>query len=113
MPRVTFLGEDRSAEVPVGASLKQAARSAGVCLYSGIYKLDNCHGLGLCGECRVKVVEGAEHLTEEGLRERFVAGRPRGLRDVVSRGNAPGERLACQSLVLGDVVVAPRIREQG
>ncbi len=47
MPRVTFAGDGREADVPVGASIRQAAKAAGVCLYSGIFKLDNCHGLGL------------------------------------------------------------------
>ncbi len=111
MPRVTFAGDGREADVPVGASIRQAAKAAGVCLYSGIFKLDNCHGLGLCGECRVKVVQGEEHLTEPGLRERW-AGRPRSSREAVCRGNDAGERLACQALVLGDVVVRPRLREE-
>lgn len=110
MPRVTFAGDGKEADVPVGATIKQAARAAGVCLYSGIYKLDNCHGFGLCGECRVSVLEGEDRLTEPGLRERW-AGRPRGRRDAVRRGNDAGERLACQALVLGDVVVKPRLRE--
>ncbi len=110
MPKVTFTGDGLQAEVPVGVSLKKAAKAAGVCLYSGIYKLDNCHGLGLCGECRVEVLEGEGNLTEPGLRERW-AGRPRCQRDTVRRGNDEGERLACQSLVLGDVVVRPRLRE--
>jgi len=110
MPTVTFEGHG-AAEVPVGATIKQAAKAAGVCLYSGFYKLDNCHGLGICGECRVRVLDGDDGLTEPGLREGW-AGRPRGKRDVVRRGNAPGERLACQALVLRDVVVRPRLREE-
>ena len=112
MPRVTFAGQDKEAEVAVGASIRQAAKAAGVCPYSGVFKLDNCHGLGLCGECRVRVIEGEEHLTEPGLRERH-AGRPRGRRSVVKRGNEEGERLGCQALVLGDVVVQPRLRDEG
>ena len=110
MPRVTFSGDDREAEVPIGASIRQAAQAAEVCLYSGLFKLENCHGLGLCGECRVRVLQGDEHLTEPGLRERW-AGRPRGRRDLVRWGNEAGERLACQALVLGDVVVRPRLRD--
>jgi ferredoxin len=81
MPRVTFAGDDREADV------------------------------GLRGQCRVRVLEGEDHLTEPGLQERR-ARRPRNRRDVVGAGKDQGERLGCQALVLGDVVVKPRLWDE-
>jgi ferredoxin len=110
--RVRFSHEGIELTVPVGTTLREAARIGGASLYSGIFRVDNCRGHGLCGECRVFVLAGAERLTEETSREQR-AGRPRGRRDAVRRGNDGRlhERLACQTEILGDVSVWTRARD--
>ena len=73
-------------DVDVESTLLSAARRAGVPLAS------SCRGAGICDACRVRVVEGGDLLSELTERERE---SPLG----------PGERLACQAVVLGPVTV--------
>ena len=58
MPKVTFVTEKKDIEVGVGANLRQEAMKAGVQVYKGLRKVLNCHGLGLCGSCKVLVKKG-------------------------------------------------------
>ncbi len=110
--RVRFSQEGVDVQVPMGTTLRDAARLAGAALYSGIFKVDNCHGHGRCGECRLVVLSGMGRLSAEAEREAR-AGRPRGARQAVRRGNDPArdERLACQTRVWGDVSVWTRARD--
>jgi len=55
----------------------------------------NCTS-GRCGTCRIRVLEGAENLSEVGDREALRLGEER---------IEQGFRLACQSYVFGDVRV--------
>lgn len=50
--RVTFLPDQKGAEVEEGITLLEAAEQAGVYINS------LCGGQGLCGECRLQVVNG-------------------------------------------------------
>jgi 2Fe-2S ferredoxin len=86
MHRVTFAPSGRAVDVDVESTLLSAARRAGVPLAS------SCRGAGICDACRVRVVEGGDLLSELTERERE---SPLG----------PGERLACQAVVLGPVTV--------
>lgn len=112
MPRVRFSREGLEIEVAAGTLIREAGVAAGAQLHSGIFQIDNCHGHGRCGECRVFVLSGAPRLSGETEREQR-AGRPRGRRQQVRRGNDPAldERLACQTRVWGDVSVWTRARE--
>ncbi len=112
MPRVRFSREGVEVEVAEGTTLRNAAKAAGAAVHSGIFKIDNCHGRGICGECRLYVLAGADRLSDEGWFERH-AGRPRGQREQVRRGNDPelDERLACKTKVHGDISVWTRARE--
>jgi len=60
MPVVTFLPSGRSANVPVGTSLLDAAVAAGITLSAP------CGGEGVCGECRVQVASGAVQCVARG-----------------------------------------------
>lgn len=65
-------------------------------LQAGIPVASSCYGDGVCGKCRLEVVQGKENLTgpetlEQILRERLSL--------------APGLRVSCQTQVLGDVTV--------
>jgi uncharacterized 2Fe-2S/4Fe-4S cluster protein (DUF4445 family) len=82
---VTFTPEGRSATVAPGDTILKAAEAAGVFVNS------ICGGDGLCGKCRVVVREGS------------VSSRPTALldRDEIRAGYV----LACETQVLGDLVV--------
>jgi ferredoxin len=110
--RVRFSHEGLEVTVPLGTTLREAARKAGAELYSGLFKVDNCHGHGRCGECRTVILAGLDRLGRETKKERK-AGRPRGRRENVRRGNDPAmdERLACQTVIVGDVSVWTRARD--
>lgn len=110
--RVRFSHEGLEVTVPIGTSLRDAAKQAGATLYSGLFAGANCRGHGRCGECRMVVLAGLDRLTPETAME-AKAGRPKGRRQVVRRGNDPAmeERLACETSVLGDVSVWTRARE--
>lgn len=65
-------------------------------LAGGLPVASSCHGDGVCGKCRVTVLEGEQNLTpptdlEEGLKERFHLKKT--------------ERISCQCQVLGDIKV--------
>jgi ferredoxin len=79
-----------------GVNLRAALLSEGVRLYKWPknYRPLNCGGKGLCGTCRIEVVENANHLSPITGKEQFKLGpHPENL------------RLACQCLVQGDVTI--------
>jgi len=49
---VTFLPFDQTVEIDEGTTLAEAAQKAGV------YINNLCGGEGVCGECRVRVIQG-------------------------------------------------------
>ncbi|BBO75433.1 ferredoxin [Desulfosarcina widdelii] len=82
---VSFLPHNREIQVPEGTVLIRAAMEAGVHINA------SCGGEGVCGKCRV-IVESGE-----------VAG---GISEQLSpEDREKGYRLACKSLVTGDVTV--------
>ena len=119
MPRIRFVKENIEVEVPEGANLRQEALRAGINLHQGlngfgasINKFVNCHGLGMCGTCRVLITSGAENVSPPTLREKIkfkVPALPAPVPDplpnfaYVQHGEAL--RLACQVKVFGDVEV--------
>ena len=84
----------RILEVPVGRSILEAVRAA------GIPHASICGGRGRCTTCRVRVGRGLETLPE-----------PNGLeRQALARIKAdPNVRLACQTKPAGDLSVSPLI----
>jgi uncharacterized 2Fe-2S/4Fe-4S cluster protein (DUF4445 family) len=83
--KITFLPHNISIDVPAGSSIIQAALDAGVHINA------SCGGEGVCGKCRILVEEGA---VAEGISEKLSA------EDIQS-----GYRLACRSVVSGDLTV--------
>jgi len=99
MATVHFLREGREVEVRIGTTLRAAARAADVCVYSRARKLLNCYGHGRCGTCKLLVTEGWDSTNAPTYREhRVVASNP-------VRAAPLRERLACQTRVLGDIVL--------
>ncbi len=86
--RVDFESLGVRVECADGVLLNEVAHKAGIGLVS------TCSGLGLCGRCRVQVVDGAVSPLTEAEREWLSATEL-----------ADGYRLACQTHVLGDIKV--------
>lgn len=105
MPKIEFLLEEKKIEVGKFANLRKAALKAGIDVYVGVERLANCRGLGLCGTCTMKIVEGMENLSPKTMiEEKQLAGEGEDL------------RLSCQCEVLGDLCVitnySPKPRRQ-
>jgi ferredoxin len=100
MPTIKFISEKKEIQVPEGANLRTEAKRAGVQVYQGPERLFNCHGFGLCGACRVKIVKGMENVSRRGFIERMTMAK-----SMSYIGNEDTMRLACQTQVRGDIEV--------
>jgi ferredoxin len=115
MPIIKFVKEKKEIDVPVGTNLRKAALDAGVNPHSLLNGMGaaiskaiiNCHGLGQCGTCRVKITKGMENTSKMGLIEkiRFHNPLPDPLPALAFIGNEDTLRLACQTKVNGDIEV--------
>lgn len=122
MPIVKFTKEQKEIEVSQGANLRKEAIKAGINLYpglnglgAGINKYLNCHGFGQCGMCRVLITKGIENTSPMGIVEklRFKVPVPTPLTPggvdpipcMAYIGHEENMRLACQTLVEGDIEV--------
>jgi uncharacterized 2Fe-2S/4Fe-4S cluster protein (DUF4445 family) len=85
MHRIRFLPHDKQIVFPDGGNLIHAAMEAGVHVNA------SCGGEGLCGQCRVIIEKG---MVENGISERL------SVSDLEK-----GYRLACRSLIKGNLVV--------
>lgn len=94
MPKVTFLPDGKTVEVPPGTSILDAAEAADVDLPH------NCGGVCACTTCHVWIEQGLASLSEPGDREDDKLDEAAGL--------APNSRLGCQA-ELGDVDVVVRL----
>jgi ferredoxin len=92
---VDFVNQHKTAYVPAGGNLRDAAVAQGVQVYYDINKYVNCFGLGHCGTCRFKAdAKAPGALSDPTWQEQFTLG------DEVGK-----VRLACQTAVLGDCTV--------
>lgn len=114
MPIIKFIKEKKEIEVPVGANLRNAAIDAGINLHqglngvgAGLNKVFNCHGLGLCGTCRVLITKGMENASPMGGMEwaKFRIPFPDPMAPLAFVGHEQTMRLACQTKVNGDIEV--------
>jgi ferredoxin len=122
MPVIKFVKEKKEIEVPAGANLRTEAIKAGVnanCIISGISEgVDNfvesvseyvnCHGLGACGTCRVNIKSGMENTNKLTLVEKAhfkYVPIPNPLPALAYMGNESTMRLACKTIVNGDIEV--------
>ncbi len=91
MPRITFTPDGTSLQCEDGDTVFEVARRAEVPIETA------CVGKGTCGLCRIKIIEGADHLAPFSESEERHLGNVYYLTWV---------RLACQCVVRGgDVVV--------
>jgi ferredoxin len=95
VPKVRFLNEQVTAEVPEHSTLREVAIRQGIELYRGMWTHINCLGNGICGRCRVWILPAPSSASRPSLRERF--------------HRVKGEmRLACQLRIVGDIDVRTR-----
>lgn len=101
MPIIKFEREGRSIEVPKGANLRKVALKAGINVYKGINQFLNCQGHGLCGTCRVEIIQGDKNVNSKTPKEEWVL---KGKFLIAYKVN-PNLRLSCQVKVEDDIVV--------
>ncbi len=90
MPSITFQTSGKTIEVDKETNLlRSSIRYEGSVPYK-------CGG-GMCGTCRVRIVEGQEHLSKVMKKEIDRLGQEK---------IDQGYRLACQSFISGDVTIA-------
>ena len=91
MPKIRFSADKYPEfEVTEGALLMK------ILLDNNIPVASSCHGDGICGKCKVKVISGEENLSavqelEKTLCERLKIQTP--------------NRISCQTLVMGDIEI--------
>jgi adenylate cyclase len=91
MPKLSFPDQDKSYEVPDGASFLE------VCQEHGAPHPFGCT-VGSCGTCRLVILEGGEHVDPPDEDER----------DTVEMcTSVEGARLGCQLVIRGDISVRP------
>lgn len=101
MPKVRFLRSGVEVECEQGANLRQVALKNKVALYPGIHRFANCHGMGQCGACRVKLQNG----TEKSAGPKTMLEKMRLAMAFFNIGHGDTMRLACQVKVMGDMEV--------
>jgi 2Fe-2S ferredoxin len=90
MPFISCKKTALKIEVPVGTTLMKALLGAGVPVAS------SCNGDGVCAKCRLQIVSGDNQLSKMGEVESFLQEKFQ---------LKKGERISCQTQVLGDVEV--------
>ncbi|MDA0986086.1 MAG: 2Fe-2S iron-sulfur cluster-binding protein [Bacteroidetes bacterium] len=101
MAVITLINENKTIEVPIGANLRQALRFNKISPYKGISKILNCRGEGLCGTCRVEVIDGKGVSSRKEDEENIlISSLP-----FYARKIEKNIRLTCQTNVTGDVSV--------
>lgn len=97
MPKVVVQDEALIVELEQNENLRKGLLRNKVTPYDGmITSALNCRGRGLCGTCKVIVIEGRDNLSVPGEKERGKLGDER---------VDGGIRLSCQALVTGDCEV--------
>jgi ferredoxin len=100
MPVVTFYNEHRSIEAEAGANLRLLMKKTGVSPYRGLDILVNCRGHNFCGTCAVEIMDGKGASPRTREEEGTLAGNL-----AVAHTVEKNVRLACQTLVTGDMTV--------
>lgn len=97
MARIKFVKEGKEVEASFGANLRFKAQENDIDIYTFMGKLTQCGGYGQCGTCVVDIVEGGQNLSPRtAVEEKMLRKRPSSC------------RLACQTMVQGDISVATK-----
>ena len=101
MPVLTLVNENKTIEIPAGANLRKTLIQNGIRPYIGKDKFLNCLGNGLCGTCRVEIVDskGAPPMSpQEDL-------ALLGLTPLYARKIPKNVRLSCRIDVANDMTI--------
>lgn len=90
MPRIHFLPDNKTVETSGDESIREAALRANVPI------AHVCEGKGRCSTCRVVILDGIDNCSARTPEEQVIADQ---------LGFGPEIRLACQTMVLGDIQV--------
>jgi len=101
MPAITLQNEGKTIDAPAGANLRKTLKKSGVSPYKGIDKVLNCMGNGLCGTCRVEVIDGKGVSPITPLEESALVG----FVPVYGRQIPKHVRLSCRATVTGDMTL--------
>ncbi len=97
MANIKFVNEGKEVIAMDGVNLRMKALENNIDIYKLVGKLTNCNGYGQCGTCIVEIIEGGENLSP---RTEFESKKLKRKPD--------NYRLACQTLVNGNVAVKTR-----
>jgi 2Fe-2S ferredoxin len=97
MPKVSFLPDNLTVEVPEGTTLLEAAQKGGVKMGSA------CGGVCACSTCHVWVRQGLKSLSEQSEKELDILDKAFDVK--------PQSRLGCQSEVSGEDVLVEITQE--
>lgn len=104
MPVISLVNEGKTLEVPEGTNLRKALIRNGVSPYTGKDRWLNCFGNGLCGTCRVEIVEGKGLAPMGPLEEASLVG----LAPFYARQIPKNVRLACRLTISNNVNIKTR-----
>lgn len=90
MATISFLKGRPSIDVDAGTNLMKAL------LDNNIPVASSCNGEGVCGKCKIRIVEGITHLSEENETEKFLKEK-----NMI----ASNIRISCQTTVLGNILI--------
>ncbi|WP_218081464.1 2Fe-2S iron-sulfur cluster-binding protein [Anthocerotibacter panamensis] len=97
MATIIYQREGTQVTVPDGSNLREVSLNASIELYKPLRKLLCCNGNGDCGTCVVDILEGEDSLSDRTPAEQRMLAR-----------KSITNRLACQTLVYGNVTVQTR-----
>jgi ferredoxin len=101
MPVLTLVDEGKTIEVPEGTNLRKVLLHNGISPYHGKDKILNCLGNGLCGTCRVEIVDGKNAPPMSDLESASLVG----LAPFYARQVPKNVRLACRIGIVKDLSV--------
>lgn len=90
MPTIRFVKKYPEIAVAAGSNLMEQL------LLAGLPVASSCHGDGVCGKCRIRIIAGAENISKILTIEQLVRDR---------LNVAKEYRISCQTHVLGDIVI--------
>ncbi len=90
MPLISIPKLQKSLNVEQGVNLMDALLKAGLPVAS------SCDGEGVCGKCRIRILEGMQNLSVKNDTEVFL---------IEQNNYTPDFRISCQTQVLGDISV--------
>jgi len=101
MPVITIGDNGKTIEVPEGANLRKTLLKNKLAPYIGKDRFLNCMGNGLCGTCRIEVVDGKGAPPMTPMEDAALVG----LAPFYARAIPKNVRLACRIAVTKDLAI--------